>query len=378
MKNGEKCNVGFIGCGQLMTHQHIQNTHYSQINRVHTLCDIDTARLDMVAGMYPPLKKTVNYKDMLRDPEVQLVVIAMKPEMHAKFAIEALKAGKNVYVEKPMGVTMAESRRIARTAKDTGLRLTTGFNRRFAPIFNDLKPYLNPREGGLTMFYRIADRERWDRADWPRILHEVVHIFDILCYFTDSEPTTIYANQGFHHNDNIITLSFADKSIATILSTGRTECITKEFFEVHWDWKAITAEDFIEARYYHVPDAPVVRHYAGRTTDGTRGKDFVEKFGTADGLEVLREMKRQGAQVFDDCLSGKITKEQIVSKASGYIQEKGWGPALDEMGLSILENRKPRNATPEDGIRTTVLSEAAEKSIKTGRAIRLDPKKWTV
>ena len=95
-----------------------------------------------------------------------------------------------------MGVTLGECRRIARAARQAGRRITTGFNRRLAPAYTDLVRHLTPRRSGLTIFYRIADHERWERADSDRLLHEVVHIFDILCFLTGSEPVNVYATQG--------------------------------------------------------------------------------------------------------------------------------------------------------------------------------------
>jgi predicted dehydrogenase len=377
MKDG-KCNVGFIGCGQLMTGQHIQNTHRSSVNRIHTLCDINEERLKFVADKYPPLKTTTNYKAMLADPEIQLVVIAMAPEKHAALAIESLQAGKDVYVEKPMGVSIEEAREIAATAKKLGRRVTTGFNRRFAPAYTDLKSYLNPRNGGLAIFYRIADRERWSRHDSPRILHEVVHVFDILCYFTDSEPLTIYASEGTHFNDNILTLTFADKSIATILSTGRTEGMPKEHVEIHWDDRSAEVESFIQSHFYHIPNAPLVKYYGARVSDFTTSHGVIDKFANKDGVDFLRSMLRDGAQTYDDALAGKITKQEVEKRAAGYLENKGWAEALDEMGRSILENRRPNNANPTDGIRSIVLAEAAYESIKKGASISLNPKAWTV
>jgi predicted dehydrogenase len=361
-----------------MTHQHIQNAHRSKVCRVHTLCDLDVPKMQAVAKRYPPVKMTADYRQMLADEEVQLVVIAMNPAKHAALAIEAMQAGKDVYVEKPMGVSVAECRRIARVSRQTGRRLTTGFNRRFAPAYADLKGYLKDRTGGLKMFYRIADFERWQRADSDRVLHEVVHIFDILCYFTDAEPVSVYATRGSNHNDTVIALSFADESIATILSTGLTGSIPKERLEIHWDRRAAEVESFIEARYYHVPGAPLVKRYAGRVSDAARSHDYVKQFASAKGMDCLRSMAREAWSAYDAYEAGKLTREQVVSGARGYIEDKGWAGALDEMARSILEGRPPLNATAEEGTRAVVMAIAANKSIAIGRPVKLNERQWSV
>lgn len=372
-----KCNLGFIGCGQLMTNQHIANASRSEVCRIHTLCDLDVAKMAAVAGRYPPRKTTADYRTLLADPEVQLVVIAMNAAKHAALAIEALRAGKDVYVEKPMGVTLAECRRIARTVRQTGRRLTTGFNRRFAPAYRDLLPHLATRDSSLTIFYRIADFERWERANDDRVLHELVHVFDVLQMFTGSEPVRVYANRGSHANDTIITLTFADQSIATILSTGRTGPIPKEHLEIHWDGKAVEVESFIEARYYHVPGAPLVRRYPGRISDKAASLDYVQAFGKEDGLDCLRELLREATAQFDDHLAGRLTREEVVAHARGYMEDKGWSRALDEMALAILEDRAPHNATAIDGTRAVAVALAARRAIATGHAVRLDARQWS-
>ena len=261
-------------------------------------------------------------------------------------------------------------------ARRTGRRLTTGFNRRFAPAYVDLLPHLAARTGGLKIFYRIADFERWQRADADRVLHEVVHIFDILCYLTGSQPVRVFAVRGSHPNDAILTLQFADESIAAILSTGRTESIPKEHLEIHWDRHAVEVTAFIEAQYYHVPGAPLVRRYAGRVSDKAKSLAYVKAFRSEKGLDILRARCRDGAQAYDDYEAGRLTRDEVVSGAAGYTEDKGWAGALDEMALSILEDRPPRNVTAVEGTRAVVMAMAANKSIATGRPVKLDPRQW--
>jgi predicted dehydrogenase len=239
----------------------------------------------------------------------------------------------------------------------------------------ELAKYLQPRQGGLTMFYRIADCERWQRHDSSRLLHELVHVFDILSFFVKSDPVSVFANEGWHMNDNTINIKYADKSIATILSTGRTECIPKERVEIHWDRSAVEVESFVEARYYHVKDAPLVKRYPGRISD-TAGN--LDSFGGDNGMDALRQILRESAGLYDEALAGKLTKEQVVAKSRGYLENKGWADALDEMARAILEKRAPSNATPVDGIRSIVVTEAAFESLKTGRAVDVDPGQWQV
>ena len=70
-----------------------------------------------------------DYVEILKDPEIQAVVIVSRNQQHAAQALAALKAGKHVFVEKPMALTQEECRELSRAVEETGKQLTVGFNR---------------------------------------------------------------------------------------------------------------------------------------------------------------------------------------------------------------------------------------------------------
>ena len=342
------CNVGFIGCGALMNHQHIQNAHNSAVCVVHTLCDIRDEAIESTAAKFPPVKTTKDYRELLADDEVPLVVIAMRPEHHARFAAEALRAGKNVYVEKPLGLTVEDALGVARVVEETGRHLAVGFNRRFAPSYCDLKSAMAGRGALPVISYRIADFERGVRADLSRMVEELCHIFDILSWLTDSEPVRACATVGTHHNDNLVLLTLADGSSASILSTGRASYENpKERIEAYWDCRSASVEDFVEARFYHVPGMPPVKHYAGRKSISVPD-DFAGLLGSPGGLEYYLELKRRFQAEWDAFDAGDPHDESVMSQTYGYATAKGWDRALDEMATATIEGRAPRNASATD------------------------------
>ena len=372
-----KCNVGFIGCGRLMNWQHIQNAHKSDACAVHTLCDITPEALERTASKYPPQKRTADYRTLLADDEVDLVVIATNADFHARFAVEALRAGKHVYVEKPLGRTVEEGREVARAAKEAERHVAVGFNRRFAPAYLDVKAALEAREGPPMFYYRIADHEQGRRTGISRLLDEICHIFDILVWFAGAEPASVYAAEGFHHNDNLIALKFADGSTAAILSSGRaTAELPKEHLEVVWDHHAVVVEDFVEARFFDVEGMPPLKRYRGRAYDGGPS-EHVERFAE-DGLEALVELRRRAREAEDAQQRGESAPEEIMRLPINYIEDKGWAVALDEMAAAAVEGRAPRNASAVDGLRATAVALAAMRSVETGKAAELDPAQWSI
>lgn len=377
MASERNCRVGFIGCGHLMTTQHIQNAYKSDTLEVHTLCDINEERLDEIAALYKPKKKTKDYRELLGDAEVDLVVIAMDPSLHPKFALEALEAGKNVYVEKPLGDTIEEAVEVAQSAKEKGLYVALGFNRRFAPAYVDVKPLMSKREKSALVYYRLADHERGRRSKTNRIHVEACHIFDILHWMLDAEPVEVSAVSGGWHNDDIVTLKFDEGSVAVILSSGRAEIdLPKEHLEAIWDHQAVTVEDFVEARFFHVKDMPEVKRYQGRLYDGEVG-DHPERF-EKEGLEALLDVRRKCSAAWDAFEKGDTPPSEYFNLHVNYSPEKGWGLALEEMGRATIEGREPRNANALDAVRANVIAEAAMESIKTRAAVTLDRGKWKI
>ena len=89
------------------------------------------------------------YEEVLRDPQVDAVLIASRNQHHAAQSLAALRAGKHVFVEKPMALTAEECRELCAAVEESGKQLTVGFNRRFAP-------YLSRAQGesGAAQFAR--------------------------------------------------------------------------------------------------------------------------------------------------------------------------------------------------------------------------------
>src|SRR5204863_5950451 len=80
-----------------------------------------------------------DYQQILQDRAIDAVVIASRHPQHASQAIEALHAGKHVFVEKPLALTEEECRCLCRAVDETGKHLTVGFNRRFGPAYSELR-----------------------------------------------------------------------------------------------------------------------------------------------------------------------------------------------------------------------------------------------
>jgi len=198
-------------------------------------------------------------REVIRDPAVNTVVITTRHHLHAGQVIEALNSGKHVFCEKPLCLNESELREII-TAYDSistkGL-LMVGFNRRFAPLAIRMKEFLREAGEPLALNYRVnagflpADHWLHDPVQGGgRILGEVCHFVDLLCFLTGYSvlevETRSLPNPGRYSNDNVVcSLRFADGSQGTIsyLANG-DKAYSKERIEVFGGGRVAVLEDF--------------------------------------------------------------------------------------------------------------------------------------
>ena len=167
---------------------------------------------------------TSDYDEILNNPDVNVVVIVSRNQHHASQALAALRAGKHVFVEKPMALTEEECRHSVRRSQESGKQLTVGFNRRYAPSYfvsrSKSEAYgpavINCRinSPGISGSYWMADP-----AIGGAILGEACHFVDLMYWLLDSEPVEVFAasfpsdmKDPIGQNNLVATFSFADGS----------------------------------------------------------------------------------------------------------------------------------------------------------------------
>ena len=128
---GERLRVGVLGAGPIAQAAHLEAIRKARNCELHALCDRTEDLLHAVAAIHPPARTFADYDEMLADPELDAVVVAVADQLHVDAAIRALDAGKHVLVEKPLGVTVAECVRARDAAAASGRVLQVGTMRRF-------------------------------------------------------------------------------------------------------------------------------------------------------------------------------------------------------------------------------------------------------
>jgi predicted dehydrogenase len=198
-------------------------------------------------------------REILDNPKVHAVVIATRHHLHAGQVEAAIEAGKAVFCEKPLCLTKEELAGIVRASSRRGSHppLMVGFNRRFAPMAVQLRQFFSEIQEPLAIQYRVnvgfIPRDHWvndTEHGGGRILGEVCHFVDLVCFLTGSCPVEVQClsldNAGQYSNDNIVaSLKFANGTLGTItyLANG-DKAASKERIEVFGGGAVGILDDF--------------------------------------------------------------------------------------------------------------------------------------
>ena len=208
---------------------------------------------------------TSDESDIFNNSGTNTVFIATRHNSHAPYVTKALKAGKNVFVEKPLCLTEAELEEIDQiyqqpTANSQPPLLMVGFNRRFSPLIEILKEKIGT--GPMAMLYRInagaIPAESWiqdKEIGGGRIIGEVCHFVDLLTHINGSLPDRVFASavpDSAGLQDTLaINLSFSNGSVGTIsYYANGSKSLAKEYLEIYRAGTTAIVKDFKELEFY--------------------------------------------------------------------------------------------------------------------------------
>jgi predicted dehydrogenase len=203
-----------------------------------------------------------SYDDILADDRIDLLVLATRHDEHADQVVRGLKAGKHVFVEKPLAITwqQLDNVRDVLEAQPDGPRLMVGFNRRFSPAVQRLKQELGDERTPLVVNYRLnagyIPLDHWVHgADGGgRNIGEACHMYDVFAYLADAPVASISAtaidpgSKPYGRNDNFCaTIRYEDGSVCTLTYTalGPKTGLSKERIEVFGNGEAWIVDDFM-------------------------------------------------------------------------------------------------------------------------------------
>jgi predicted dehydrogenase len=214
-------NIGIAGYGYWGPNL-VRN--FSEVTgiKVAAVADLDNRKLEAVARRYPAVKTTRDFQDLVRDPEIDAIAIATPVSTHFELGMAALKAGKHLWLEKPMTETSLQAQKLVDEANKRELTFLAGHTFIYTGAVRKMKEIVTSGDLGRTYYY---DSTRVNLGLFQRdvsvIADLAVHDFSILDFLLNEHPVAVSAS-GINHfpgspeNLAFITLFYDSGMIAHI------------------------------------------------------------------------------------------------------------------------------------------------------------------
>ena len=334
--------IGVIGCGYWgpnLTRNFAENAQA----QVRWLCDLDHERLQAVGRRYPFASLTSDYRELLKDPELEAVVIATPVATHFPFAKEALEAGKHVLVEKPFTASAIEAETLVEIARRRNLTLMVDHTFVYTGAVRKIKELIESGEIGDLLYF---DSTRINLGLFQKDINVVwdlaPHDLSIMDFVVGRAPEAVLASGSCHIEQGIeniayVMLRFSDPFIA----------------HFHFNWLS-----------------PVkIRH---TLIAGSR------KMIVYDDIEPTEKVRIYDSGVTASRNAPGSDKEAAYQTLVSYRTGDVWVPKLDstealhyvceEFLSAIRTGRKPLTDGAA-GLRVVQLLEAAQRSMEQGGAL---------
>ncbi len=261
---GGAVRLAVVGAGGFARGTHLPNLKaLPDLYRLRAVVSRTGHAAAAVAGQYGADYSSTDFAEVLRDPEVDAVLICTRHDKHAGMVLAALNAGKSVLVEKPLALTAGELETIEAFYAGAGEGasaplLMTGFNRRFSPHARIVRQLSRGRREPMVLCCRVnAGRiplDHWVHSPegGGRNLGEACHFYDLFTFLADSRVKSVQAasavpGEGYYtRRDNFAAaVTFEDGSLASLVYTAMgNRDLPKERVECFWEGKAAVIDDY--------------------------------------------------------------------------------------------------------------------------------------
>jgi predicted dehydrogenase len=336
----KQIGVGVVGYGYWGPNL-VRNFSYNQSTHVLGVSDLDPAKLELSKCHYPDVATTSDFQELLRNPKIDAIVIATPVHTHYNLALAALKAGKHVFVEKPLAPTSEQVRRLIDEADRRNLTLMVDHTFVYTPAVRKIRELVHDGALGEIYYYdSIRSSLGLFQSDVNVVWDLAVHDLSIIQYILDDEPVAVSATGSSHvegspENMAHITLFFNDSCVAHV--------------SVNWLSPIKVRQTFI---------------------GGSR------KMIVYDDVEPTEKIK-----VYDKGITVNGSSEKAHQLRIGYRAGDMWAPHISakealqtevEHFVDCLRNGTTPISNGASGLRVVEILEAASRSIsEQGRPVRL-------
>ena len=255
---------GLIGTGRIAEDRILPGITACAGNRLVAVVSRDAQRAAAFAKKFGAEHAYTDYEEMLRNPDVTVVAIHTPNSLHAEQAIAAARAGKHVFCDKPMTLSIEDAERMVAECDKAGVRLGTNFHNRYMPCFIDTKAIIDSGEIGDVQLVQMeaspGARPGGTLASWrvdPAMtglgttMSIGVHAYDILRYLLSSEVETVTAlfdtPRGVMEETNLSTLRFTSGAMAQVNVNEKAKYPYNDFV-IHGTRGRITGKGLTRSR----------------------------------------------------------------------------------------------------------------------------------
>ena len=237
-----KCAL--IGCGRIAVN-HVRAIANNDLD-LAAICDIDDTKFDIMlekagCGDFSKTDRYTDYRRMLDDhPEIELVAIATESGKHAQIALDCIGAGKNLIIEKPMAMSIADADKIIHRADEKNVKVSACHQNRFNAAIQQLRHAVEAGRFGRLSHGSIhvrwnRDRAYYEQAPWRgtweqdggTLMNQCIHGIDLLRWMMGDDVVEVYGTtrQRFHdyleaEDVGVAVVKFANGAIGTIEGTS--------------------------------------------------------------------------------------------------------------------------------------------------------------
>lgn len=369
MKNG-KLQVAVIGCGGIANQKHFPALK-SQSDKCDMVafCDIIVERAETAAKEFgaPGAKVYKDYKELLKDPEIDIVHVCTPNVAHCPITVDTFEAGKHVLCEKPMAATTEDAEKMMEAWKKFGKKFTVGYQNRFRNDSQALKRACDEGKLGEIYFAKAHAVRRRAVPTWGvfpdkskqgggPLIDIGTHALDITLWCMDNYKPVSVMGSVFEKLGHLP--EAAEGNMFGTWDTDTYEVEDSAFGFIKFENGATI---FLESAWaLNVKES----REAACTLCGTRG-----------GAEQIGGMSREGYDlVFNQTTGGLLTEEKLSQGGSiAYFEGGSSAPEVLEckQWLDAIINDKEPLVKPEQAFMVTKILDSIYKSAAEGKEIKL-------
>jgi len=240
----DELQAALIGCGS-WGRQHAESAQALSGLRMAAFCDLREEQAAAYCAEFGGEYATADAERVFADPSIEAVFIATTHDTHMPLATAAARAGKHIFLEKPMAINAADARAIRDAVREAGVQLQMGFKFRFAPMVRRVREFL--RQPRLVVG-QLVDTP-WQETSWTmdpvrgggNFISQGCHNLDLVCFLAGAEPVEVHAHGAkiVHPGSPLIdtvaaSIQFVDGAIGAIVNSdaGDAAHTSKFFFEL--------------------------------------------------------------------------------------------------------------------------------------------------